>query len=57
MKYCPFCGAGVHSGAGSFCPEYGKKLPVAGHATPEAETAEAPVKTRHKRTRRKSPNF
>lgn len=57
MKYCPFCGAGVHSGAVSFCSECGKKLPVAGQNAPEAETTAAPVKTRHKRTRRKKPKF
>ena len=40
MKYCPFCGAGVHSGAVSFCSECGKKLVTAQKPCPHAPKAD-----------------
>lgn len=35
MKYCPYCGAEILSGAFSFCPSCGESLPVL--AQPAAE--------------------
>lgn len=35
MKYCPYCGAEILSGAFSFCPSCGESLPVL--AQPVAE--------------------
>ena len=37
MKYCPYCGAEILSGAFSFCPSCGESLPVL--AQPAAEKA------------------
>ena len=40
MKYCPYCGAEILSGAFSFCPSCGESLPVL--AQPAAEKAPLP---------------
>lgn len=37
MKYCPYCGAEILSGAFSFCPSCGESLPVL--AQPAAENS------------------
>lgn len=47
MKYCPYCGAEILSGAFSFCPSCGESLPVL--AQPAAEnTLEKPLPRREK---------
>ena len=35
MKYCPYCGAEILSGAFSFCPSCGESLPVLAQAAAE----------------------
>lgn len=37
MKYCPYCGAGLATGAVSFCAECGKSLPDQAVAEPAHE--------------------
>lgn len=44
MKYCPYCGAEIQSGAFSFCPECGK--PLSG-----SEEIQTPVETKQEKSR------
>ena len=49
MKYCPYCGAEIQSGAFSFCPECGK--PLSG-----SEEIQTPVETKQEKKQRKHPH-
>ena len=56
MKYCPYCGAEILSGAFSFCPSCGESLPVL--AQPAAEKSPGKPspkgeKAKKERTRKK----
>ena len=60
MKYCPYCGAEILSGAFSFCPSCGESLPVlvqpaaeksSGKPSPQREKA----KTERPRKRERPP--
>ena len=48
MKYCPYCGAEIQSGAFSFCPECGKSLSG-------SEENQTPVETKQEKKQRKHP--
>ena len=47
MKYCPYCGAELVSGALSFCPECGEALPA-----PQASVQGPAAPTQEKRRKR-----
>lgn len=49
MKYCPYCGAEIQSGAFSFCPECGN--PLSG-----SEENQTPVETKQEKKKRKHPH-
>lgn len=49
MKYCPYCGAEIQSGAFSFCPECGKSLSG-------SEENLTPVETKQEKKQRKHPH-
>ena len=57
MKYCPYCGAEIVSGAFSFCPSCGKALPELALAAAENFPVNPPSrkgKVRKKRLSKKS---
>lgn len=56
MKYCPFCGADLHDGAVSFCPECGKSLQGREDATARMpEKKDVPDKSEKKKKKAKPP--
>ncbi len=63
MKYCPYCGAEILSGAFSFCPSCGESLPVLaqpvaekppGKPSPKGEKAKKERPRKRKRPPRKA---
>ena len=63
MKYCPYCGAEILSGAFSFCPSCGESLPVLaqpvaekppGKPSPKGEKAKKERTRKRKRPPRKA---
>ena len=57
MKYCPYCGAEIASGAFSFCPSCGEALPELAHPATENSPAKPPSrkgKIRKERPHQKS---
>ena len=52
MKYCPYCGAEILSGAFSFCPSCGESLPVlAQHAAEKFPGKPSPQREKAKKER------
>lgn len=47
MKYCPYCGAEILSGAFSFCPSCGEALPELAHSVAE-NSSEKPTLRKEK---------
>lgn len=52
MKYCPYCGAEIQSGAFSFCPECGKSLSGSEEKQTPVETKLEQKQKKHPRSRR-----
>ena len=53
MKYCPYCGAELLSGAFSFCPSCGESLPVL--ARPAAEKAPGKPSPQREKAKKERP--
>ena len=53
MKYCPYCGAEILSGAFSFCPSCGESLPVL--ARPAAEKAPGKPSPQREKAKKERP--
>ena len=56
MKYCPYCGAEILSGAFSFCPSCGESLPVLAQPVaekPPGKPSPQREKTKKERTRKR----
>lgn len=53
MKYCPYCGAEILSGAFSFCPSCGESLPVL--AQPAAEKAPGKPSPQREKAKKERP--
>ena len=53
MKYCPYCGAEILSGAFSFCPSCGESLPVL--AQPAAEKSPGKPTPRREKAKKERP--
>lgn len=56
MKYCPYCGAEILSGAYSFCPSCGESLPVLAQPAAEKSPGKPSLqreKAKKERTRKK----
>ena len=56
MKYCPYCGAEILSGAFSFCPSCGEPLPVLAQTAaekPPGKPSPQREKTKKERTRKR----
>lgn len=53
MKYCPYCGAEILSGAFSFCPSCGESLPVL--AQPAAEKAPGKASPQREKAKKERP--
>ena len=53
MKYCPYCGAEILSGAFSFCPSCGESLPVL--AQPSAEKSPGKVSPKWEKAKKERP--
>lgn len=53
VKYCPYCGAEILSGAFSFCPSCGESLPVL--AQPAAEKAPGKPSPQREKAKKERP--
>ena len=53
MKYCPYCGAEILSGAFSFCPSCGESLPVL--AQPVAEKSPGKPSPQREKAKKERP--
>lgn len=53
MKYCPYCGAEILSGAFSFCPSCGESLPVL--AQPAAEKSPGKSSLQREKAKKERP--
>ena len=53
MKYCPYCGTEILSGAFSFCPSCGESLPVL--AQPVAEKAPGKPSPQREKAKKERP--
>ena len=57
MKYCPYCGAEILSGAFSFCPSCGESLPVLAQPAAEKSPGKSSLqreKAKKERTRKRA---